>query len=330
MITAKVLGAMPQFVLSELGERGLVRSLNKAYLPYQFLDQRSGYITEDSVATFIAETARQLGQEKLGLLFAPILTVADFGKWGAFVLSAPTLAQALIRTVETISLHATGDRAWLETGQHKTRLVYCFGARTHTGYPDVAYGTAGNFMSIPKHYISPNWRPAAIEFDFPKPVRAFEAAEALGCPVRYNADNLAIVISNADLATPLRQKMASVTYRDIVRENAGGPPNTYTGHVSEIMRMQLIENRLSVERTASILDTGVRTLQRRLNSDGLTFRDLTNRIRLERSTELLHLEDQTITSISNALGYSSPNSFTRAFKSQTGLSPRAYRKSIKR
>lgn len=332
MISAKALGALPQFALGELGEKGLARALDNACLPYQFLDRRDGYITEASLASFIADVARQVGHENLGLLFEPILTVRDYGLWGGYVLSAPTLRQALYRSIEVISLHASNDRVWIEYDEEFVRFSYQFGLRGHFGYQNIAFAAIAVVMSIPKYYIGSNWQAAGLELDFAKPAGSLEIEETYGCPVLYDASNLTIILRSDALAARRlnTQNSRLITPWDIARERSGGPPRNYADAVCEVVRLQLFDQKICVERTAQILETGVRTLQRRLNQDGLTFRDLTNRIMTERSIELLHLRDQSITSISNAVGYSNPNNFSRAFKTQTGLSPRAYRKTIVR
>ncbi len=53
------------------------------------------------------------------------------------------------------------------------------------------------------------------------------------------------------------------------------------------------------------------------------------RIKIERSMELLKDKQRTITQISDYLGYSSSSHFTRVFRSVTGMTPNAYRKSLR-
>ena len=53
------------------------------------------------------------------------------------------------------------------------------------------------------------------------------------------------------------------------------------------------------------------------------------KIKIERSRELLKDKQRTITQISDYLGYSSSSHFTRVFRSVTGMTPNAYRKSLR-
>jgi AraC-like DNA-binding protein len=74
------------------------------------------------------------------------------------------------------------------------------------------------------------------------------------------------------------------------------------------------------------LDTGVRTLQRRLAAENANFRSLTNRVLIARAKELIAANQFSTTQIAVHLGFGSSNNFSRAFKTQTGLSPTQFRK----
>ncbi|MCP4383031.1 MAG: AraC family transcriptional regulator [Hyphomicrobiales bacterium] len=326
MITAKALGAMPQFVLNELGEKALMRSMKETGLPYRFVDERDGYISEQSLASFIRLAGRQLGEEKIGLLWAPYLTVADYGVWGAYVLSAPSLAGALTRAVEVMHLHSAEDRAGFAIRGDRAIFAYRFGLGRHPGYADIAYSALAVIASIPKCYLGRHWRPTCILLDFPKPPRAFEVEDVFQCPVTYDSTSLALVLDRSDLnaCLPLTRPRRTVTAGDVVRERSGGPPADVAEAVTHILHHQMLEAGISLEQTAKTLGLGVRSLQRRLSETGVSFRSLSNRARVQKSTELLRTGEHSITAIANELGYSSPNNFTRAFKAQVGLPPRAY------
>lgn len=77
-----------------------------------------------------------------------------------------------------------------------------------------------------------------------------------------------------------------------------------------------------MDRTALLLGTSVRTLQRHLNEEGVSFRMLVNDVRMQRARELLGLKGTSVTTVATVLGYSSPNNFSRAFSTRFGMSPR--------
>ncbi|MEO1091363.1 MAG: helix-turn-helix transcriptional regulator [Pseudomonadota bacterium] len=69
----------------------------------------------------------------------------------------------------------------------------------------------------------------------------------------------------------------------------------------------------------------VRSLQRRLEAQGLTFSALLTRVRFDEATLLLQCTDLPIAEIGRRLGYADPAHFTRAFNRVYGTNPHAVR-----
>ena len=81
----------------------------------------------------------------------------------------------------------------------------------------------------------------------------------------------------------------------------------------------------TIARTARLLGVPVRTLQRRLQQDGLSYSDLVEKTRFELACRLLDTPEGSVAQVAKALGYADPGSFSRAFTRWTGMSPRQYR-----
>ncbi|BBE24624.1 AraC family transcriptional regulator (plasmid) [Arthrobacter sp. MN05-02] len=81
----------------------------------------------------------------------------------------------------------------------------------------------------------------------------------------------------------------------------------------------------AVSDVAATLNTSVRTMQRRLEQSGMTFRQVRDLARFELSVELLTDTNMPIAEISRRLGYEEPSSFTVSFKRWSGRSPSQYR-----
>ena len=90
--------------------------------------------------------------------------------------------------------------------------------------------------------------------------------------------------------------------------------------VRHAIRLGLLAGDASTEAVAARLDLGVRTLQRRLQADGLSFRDLRLDECLTRGATLLRDSDLTINQIARAIGYDEPRSFRRAIRARFGQS----------
>ena len=63
-----------------------------------------------------------------------------------------------------------------------------------------------------------------------------------------------------------------------------------------------------------------------LAAEGVRFQQLQDSLRHRRALELLRRNELTIDEIADALGYSDPSNFGRAFRKWEGLSPSAWRR----
>ncbi|WP_025126420.1 AraC family transcriptional regulator [Pseudomonas sp. PH1b] len=81
---------------------------------------------------------------------------------------------------------------------------------------------------------------------------------------------------------------------------------------------------------ARLLRTSVRTLKRRLQEEGTSYRQLLARQRSARALELLGNSGLSLTQIAERLGFSDLSSFSQSFKRWFGVPPSAYRPGIAR
>ena len=81
----------------------------------------------------------------------------------------------------------------------------------------------------------------------------------------------------------------------------------------------------SIERAAAQLGLSIRTLQRQLEREGLTYSKLVESTRYEMARRLLGDPTLSVAEVSTKLGYRSPSNFSRAFARWDGASPKEYR-----
>ena len=81
-----------------------------------------------------------------------------------------------------------------------------------------------------------------------------------------------------------------------------------------------------VKPVAEHLGLHPRTLQRRLQDEGQVYGDIQTRSRYEHAVTQLKVGQVDIDTLSETLGFTDRNSFTRAFKQWTGMAPRDFRR----
>ncbi len=99
-----------------------------------------------------------------------------------------------------------------------------------------------------------------------------------------------------------------------------------SGKVVEVLKRRIGQASLSIDNIAEELNLSKRTLQRRLQQQGISFAELRDKVRFHYSIDYLVKQQISIDRISSTLDFSDRTSFTNAFKRWTGLSPSTFRK----
>jgi len=136
-----------------------------------------------------------------------------------------------------------------------------------------------------------------------------------------------IVCPAADLdsASPLaNEAMARLARRYLDTLPAGGTPSLEL-ELRKTIYLLLPMGRATIEQVAQTQGMNVRTLQRRLEEDGLTFKDMINNVRRDLVMRYLENPNYSLGRIADMLGYSMPSSFTRWFIAQFGMPPASWR-----
>ena len=98
-----------------------------------------------------------------------------------------------------------------------------------------------------------------------------------------------------------------------------------THAVSRVLRARVIFPNPSLEEIANELSMQPRTLNRRLQAEGTTFRELISEARFEVACRLLKVTSMQIADIARALGYANAAGFSHAFQRWSGTPPSEWR-----
>lgn len=100
----------------------------------------------------------------------------------------------------------------------------------------------------------------------------------------------------------------------------------FIARLSNTILSHLHHNGAPIETVASALFMSVRTLQRRLKEQGLSYQQVRTELRQSRSKKLLLNSELSVEQVAEKLGYEHANAFGAAFRSWWGVSPSRYRK----
>ncbi|WP_366192979.1 SDR family NAD(P)-dependent oxidoreductase [Meridianimarinicoccus marinus] len=99
-----------------------------------------------------------------------------------------------------------------------------------------------------------------------------------------------------------------------------------SGQVRDVLLRAIPAACATADHVAAELSVSPRTLQRRLQEDGTSFKALVNATRSDLARHYLLSGDLPLAEISFLLGYRDPSSFNRAFRDWTGTTPDRFRK----
>ena len=149
------------------------------------------------------------------------------------------------------------------------------------------------------------------------------------CPVKFKADQNALIFSKADMELPfvthnadLLATVAPQLEAELTEQLAH---KTFTEHAKGILKQLLAGQRPGIEDLARELHLSTRTLQRRLTEQDITFQRLLDEARRELARHYLLYSSRELNETAYLLGYEDANSFFRAFHHWEGTTPRQWR-----
>ena len=101
---------------------------------------------------------------------------------------------------------------------------------------------------------------------------------------------------------------------------------SFDHHVRRVVASSLRSGDINIEHIAMRLGTSARTIQRRLQERGRSFKDLVAETRLALSRRYLANSSLSLTETAFLLGYSELSAFSRAFRRWTGVSALEFRR----
>ncbi len=180
-------------------------------------------------------------------------------------------------------------------------------------------------VELTRQMVGRRFRPERAAFahrgELAGPVRA-----SLGCPVELGRGANVLVYGAQWLERPLRESDAPLfaVLHQVAQRAALERPARFdlTSRVRAALAELLPKGGGSLlERVALRFRLGGRTLQRRLEGEGVRFFELLDQFRQEQALEWVRHGRLELSEISYRLGYAQPRAFFRAFRRWTGHSP---------
>lgn len=276
----------------------------------------------------LLEVAAEVVEGPLGVAIAAGVDVELFDALGFLVLTSASFGEAIERTIRYQRIWNDGERYSLAIEGERAYVRY-----EPFGPPRAAHRHMAEMFAFDVGVNAPRLvvEPAAPEVvrlrAEPPPDRAaYEAA--FGVPVVFGAAVDEVVLPRSLLARPMPQANAAMHAFFLRHADAAlarlEPGPGLGDRVRAFVADHLSDGRATLVDAARSVGASARTLQRRLQAEGIRFEALVDAERRARAMVLLDAR-MSIAEVAYLLGYAEPSVFHRAFKRWTGASPEAWR-----
>jgi AraC-like DNA-binding protein len=250
---------------------------------------------------------------------------------GYVILSSETLADAIARLVRFEKLAGNLGQTRVERLGEQVRMSWdCPIQGTPRRF--VVEAAITGWVAFARQLVAgPAPGPREVGFRHAAPADTERYRDWFGCPVQFRASFDGVVFPAEFLDQPLAG--ADPGLNELMEREASQlladydiKANLVNAVRSQVYRL-LAEGEPGIETVAQRLGLGTRTLQQRLQQQGVSFQSVVDGLR--QSLAELYLRDQalSLTDIALLLGFSEQSSFTRAFRRWRDQSPAAYRRS---
>ena len=332
------------FTISRLAYRILFHALEIFDYDWQQFTEETG-ISHDFTSNFDEkipveeyyqawhDAARLTGEPLIGLAAGAHMHPGNLGALGYSMMNCATTGDSLRlffryehlgnRSIES-HLDVDGDDviATLHTPFYSPEVVAPMIEMVATSYGRMFHQLT-NFAYLDKY----NYRSAHFMHKPRGPVEIYE--KLLRCPVYFEQDEYRFVFDTGVMHEKVHQADPAVlgalinTISDAVSYKQS---DSFSDRVKQHIKQNMPQGLPDAEEVAEALGMSISTLKRRLKAEDMTFRELSQELRVSLAKDLLQANVMSIYEISFMLGFSSSTAFSRAFKTWTGQSPSIYRK----
>ena len=277
-------------------------------------------------------TALRLGAQAtatphFGLLLSRKQRFSMLGAVGFAMREAPNVLAAIENLNRFLPVHNQAARTSLVVEGEFARWTFGILLRDAPALDQQFDLVAGIGNSILQHLAGQQWAPLSVHLKRAEPADPRPYRQLFRCPVVFNADFTGFVFRKQLLSQPVAnadQQLFRILHQYLTQLEAKAPSD-FGSLVRETVALSLQDGDSSIDTVASRLGLSERTLQRRLHSAGLNYKDILVDVRRNVAQQYLRDTGVSLTRIATILGYSDLAAFSRSFHRECGVSPRNWR-----
>jgi len=313
-------------VLQNLGHDPEPVLAGAGFNPAQFTDPdiEVPYI---EASRLLARCVATTGCRHFGLLVGEHAGPSSLGLAGFILSTAPDVGNALRSLLQHLDLHDQGGVPTLQIMGRTTRLGYAIhlsGVAASEQICDISIAIGCNIM---RNLCGKTWNPSEVLLSTRQPQNLTPYRHFFRAPIRFNADQCALAFPTRwlDHQIPGADALLHQHLEKEAAELHNHRKTDFVGSLRGQLRKSLASGQCTVSDIARQLHMHERTLNRRLQAEGTSFRHELDGIRYEMARQYLAETAMPIARIAAALNYADASAFNRAFKRWTGITPAQWR-----
>lgn len=312
-------GSDPAPLLRRYGFSGAVLSNPYALVPL------------NRFVAFCEDAATRTGDDAMGLRVGQAISSGHQGPAGFIFSASKTVGEALRRYVQLMAAWQDAAHTGVVAfGKNTEAYIYRITDDRIEERRQDAELTLSIVHQQLKSVLGRDWRPEAVHFEHAAPADLRPHRKIFGATLSFGEPINRLVLADSDLATRLSPHDHSLWpfierhLTDLSKERRSTLSMREQVDNAIVNRMGL--GNVGLHSISTDLGLSVRTLQRRLDEEGVTFATLLYRARWRVAESGLRKPQARIIDIAQALGYADSAVLSRAFKRWTGSSPRRFAK----
>lgn len=301
--------------------------------PYEELCTEECTLDDDAYNKVLEAAVEQTGDSFFGLHAGENLNLAAAGLIGQITQTSETVKQALEYCCQFANLGCSAlpleliekkDHYQVTLTPNQLWMKKSYLAMRHTADGVIAFSIR-EFQSLTRE----KYNPIEVHVIWDKPENISEYERVLGCPIRFNQEQIAILFDPSHIESKvvtsdynlLRILVSHAQEKNASLESKNGFVSLVKQSVINLVKPEFP----TIEQVAGHLNVSLRTLQRRLKEEGFTFKQLIDELRKDFAISYLKRPDLSIGDVAYLLSYSDVSAFTRSFKRWTGKNPTDFR-----
>jgi AraC-like DNA-binding protein len=262
-----------------------------------------------------------------GLLLGERTGIECLGVVGDLARHSPSLGLALRNMVLHLHLHDRGAVPTLAIADGEARLGYAIYQPGVAGTVQIYDLAAAIACNLVRDLCGQTLRPQRVLLAHDRPADPALYRQVFGVRPRFAAEQTAVAFPAVWLDRPLPDADA-VRYRKLesrIAELSAATRGDLAAQVRRVTCNLLLCGQGSLESVSGLFALHPRTLNRRLQAQGTSYRQLREECRLALSCQYLRDTELPMAEIAARLVYADSAAFTHAFRRWSGCTPTAWR-----